>query len=144
MMSCRIPFVESSCSKLKSNGTSHNGSSAGSCQTDRLDISSTTHSRNDDSLWVLEGFLTSESFRGIKREELGQQIKGERRSVRVERLELDSGFDGKRSNVPVSQLESLKHCPRMTYSCARGDPTRRRVSSVGVPRRLRILLSWST
>ena len=36
MIKCLIPFVESSCSNPKSNGTSHNGSSAGSCQTDRL------------------------------------------------------------------------------------------------------------
>jgi hypothetical protein len=37
---CLIPFVESSCSNPKSNGTSHNGSSAGSCQTDRLLLAS--------------------------------------------------------------------------------------------------------
>lgn len=36
IIKCLIPFVESSCSNPKSNGTSHNGSSAGSCQTDRL------------------------------------------------------------------------------------------------------------
>jgi len=40
IIKCLIPFVESSCSNPKSNGTSHNGSSAGSCQTDRLLLAS--------------------------------------------------------------------------------------------------------
>jgi len=91
---------------------------------------------------VFQRLLTAHPLGRIESEQLLQEIKRKRRSGRIERLEVDSRLDGQRADVAgVRFIDTMKV---LAHSCALGDPTRRNVSSVGVPRKLRILLSWST
>lgn len=91
-----MPLVDSSRSKPKSNGTSHNGSSAGSCHTDRLNnrsVETSVGGRGVDSLGVLEGFLTANTFGRVEAQHLGEQVEGQSGRVGVKSLELHSGLD---------------------------------------------------
>ena len=84
---------------------------------------------------VLKRLLAGDALRGVEVEHLGEEVEGERVGLREELLEGDAGFDGKRADV-VLGLDGLSDPNEREWNkgLTRGDPTRRRVSSEGVPR----------
>lgn len=66
------------------------------------------------SLRVLEGLLAPDTLGRVKREHLGEQIESEGRGIRVEGLELHSGLDRQRSDVPEIMISCA---PAKCRSC---------------------------
>jgi hypothetical protein len=98
------------------------------------------HVRNN-VLRVLKRLSTVNSFGRIERKQLLKQIKGKRRSGGIKRLELYARFDRKGTNIAIESAPSCATRWGCTHSCALLLATLRRVSSVGVPRRSKILFS---
>lgn len=90
---------------------------------------------------MLEGILAARSLGWVEAEHLAEQIDGKWVCVWVELLEGDAWLNRKRANIVLSL--NIIVSERVKYvlddlKLTRGDPTRRRASSVGVPRQLRI------
>lgn len=90
---------------------------------------------------MIQGLLARDALGRVKVEHLLQEVDGERVGVGVERREWDAGLDGQRADVVLCLCggtrsrdgQQRRGCARTTRR-TRGDPTRRRVSSLGVPR----------
>ena len=90
---------------------------------------------------MFESILAARSLGWVEAEHLAEQVDSEWVCVWVELLEGNAWLDRKRTDVVLGLNEIVS--VRVNYALddlrlTRGDPTRRRASSVGVPRQLRI------
>ena len=90
----------------------------------------------DGEIWVFQRLVTSNSLCGIKVEHLGEQVKSEWVCVWEQLRERYSGPDGQRPDIVLSLwfFQLNKNFGDRGGRLTLGEPTRRRVSSEGVPR----------
>ena len=92
----------------------------------------------DGKIWVLQCLFACNSLRGIKVEHLGEQVESERVRMWEQLRERYPRPDGQRPNVILSLWILLNDTAEIFSDLERrltlGEPTRRRVSSEGVPR----------
>ena len=97
----------------------------------------------DSEILVLQCLIAGDASRGIKVEHLGEQIERERVRMREQLRERHTGPDGQRTDVVLRLIvnslsqKKMRESATATFSGRRrtlGEPTRRRVSSEGVPR----------
>jgi hypothetical protein len=89
----------------------------------------------DGEVRVLEGLLAGDTLRGIEVKHLGKQVESKRVRLRKELLERHARFDWEGANIVLRLYTRQGTAVRMQCSGpTRGEPTRRRVSSEGVPR----------
>lgn len=106
----------------------------------------------DGEIRVLERLFARDAFCWVESEKFRQQVESERVGGGIERLEGDAGLVRKGPYVVLS-LCGVWQCqpaPRASTDSLNvgtgltlGDPTRRNVLSLGVPRKCRTMLSWS-
>jgi hypothetical protein len=86
---------------------------------------------------MVQCLFTADSLCWVETEHLGEEVDGKGVGVRIERGERDPGLDRERPDIILglsdgneTRIENKKQKKWLT----RGEPTRRRVSSEGVPK----------